>query len=333
MFVRVFFLFLFSFSSLLNAAGQNFLGDTLSEGEQFASTTVSLSDWYAAADYVNNASVEAIDDLQRGFSDANHKGYDFKTFLTYAYGFTKDISIGFKYGYTYQKNEASIASNEGAGFEGDWITEGGSDFTLLGAYRLDESSAVNVFLDLPMCSSSAVESVCNSKLATPDNSTQVGSSGGQGKGYYRIGGAISSNWITEMDTHWMGSLFMSAALSDKIAGEKVSAPFTYGATFGAVMPIRQNHAWTGTLTLTRMLEYSGYSSQAQTKVSFGDQSSLMLKGEYLWDFMGSLQLRPFVHMGMVQAPAQAFLSGGQRRVIEYTSGTKVTLGTELRATF
>lgn len=333
MLVRVFFLILFSFSSLTIAAGQNFLGDTLSQGEQFASTTVSMSDWYAGGDYVDNATVEAIDDLQRGFSGASHKGYDFKTVLTYGYGLSKDISIGFKYGYTYQKDETSIDSSDGAGFEGDWVSEGGSDFTVLGAYRLDESSAVNVFLDLPMCSSTSVESVCNSKLATPDNATQVGTSGGQGKGIYRMGGAVSSNWITEMDTHWMGSLFVSAALSDKIAGEKVSAPFTFGASFGAIMPIKQNHAWTGSIKLSRMLEYSAYSSQAQTKVSYGEHSSLLIRGEYLWDFMSNLQLRPFVNMAMVQAPTQAFMSGGQRRVIEYTSGTKVTLGTELRATF
>lgn len=333
MLVRVFFLFIFGFSSLLHAAGQNFLGDTLSQGEQFVSTTVSMSDWYAGGDYVDDATVDAIDDLQRGFTNANHKGYDFKTFLTYAYGVTQDISIGFKYGYTYQKDEASIGSNEGAGFEGEWVSEGGSDFTLLGAYRLDESSAINVFIDFPICSSPDVKSLCSSKLATLDNSTQVGTSGGQGKGFYRMGSAVSSNWITDVGTHWMGSLFVSAALSDKVAGQKVSAPFTYGGTFGAVMPIKQNHAWTGSLTLSRMLGFSGYSSQAQVKTTFGDHSSLALKGEYLWDFMGSLQLRPFLSLAMVQAPAHTFYSGGQRRMIEYTSGTNVTLGTELRATF
>ena len=324
---------LFSFSSLSFAAGQNYMGDTLAQGQQFASTTVSMSDWYAGADYVNDATIGAIDDNERGFSDANKKGYDFQTVLTYMYGLTKDISLGFKYGYTYQKDETSIASNEGAGFEGDWVTEGGSDLTILGAYRLDESSAVNVFLDLPVCSASSISSVCSTKLATPDNSTQVGSSAGQGKGIYRLGGSMAANWITEMDTHWMGSLFTSMAISDEVAGEKVTAPFTYGASFGAILPIKQNHAWTGSLTLSRMMEYSIYSPQAQGKVKYGEHSSLVIRAEYLWDFMAKLQLRPFVNLAMVQEPAMAFTSGGVRRSIEYTSGSKVTLGAELRATF
>jgi hypothetical protein len=324
---------LISFSSLSNAVGQNFLGDTLTQGQQFVSTSISMSDWYAGAEYVDDASVAAIDDLDRGFSDANKKGYDFKTVLTYKYGVTKDITLGFKYGYSYQKDEASIASAEGAGFEGDWITEGGSDLTLLGVYRLDESSSVDVFIDLPICSASAFESACSTKLAASENTTRIGSSGGQGKGYYRVGGAISSNWVTVMDTHWMGSLFTSMALSDEVYGEKVSAPFTYGATFGAIMPIKQNHSWTGSLTHSRMLGYSSYNPQVQDKVSYSDHSSLVIRGEYLWDFMARLQLRPYVDLAMVQEPTIIFTSAGQRRSIEYTSGSKVTLGAELRATF
>ena len=82
-----------------------------------------------------------------------------------------------------------------------------------------------------------------------------------------------------------------------------------------------------------MLEYSSYNTQAQGKVSYGEHSSLVLRGEYQWDFMSKVQLRPFVDLAMIQDPAVSFTSGGQRRTIEYTSGTKVTIGTELRATF
>ena len=318
---------------MTNAAGQYILGDTLAQGQQFASTTVSMSDWYAGAEYIDNASIEGIDDLDRGFSSANKKGYDFKTFLTYKYGFTKDITVGFKYGYTYQKDEASIASSEGAGFAGDWVTEGGSDFTLLGTYRLDETSSLDMFIDFPVCSASSLESVCSTQLASSENTTRIGTSGGQGSGYYRVGGAISSNWITVMDTHWMGSLFTSMALSDEVSGEKVSAPFTYGATFGAIRPIKQNHSWTGSISLSRMLEYSSYNSQAQGKVNYGNHSALAVKVEYLWDFMAKVQLRPYANFAMMQEPTITFTSGGQRRSIEYTSGSKVTLGAELSATF
>jgi hypothetical protein len=324
---------LFSFSSLVSAAGQNFLGDTLSEGQQFASTSFSMSDWYVAADYVNDATVTGIDELDRGFSAANSKGYNFKTSLTYQYGISDNISVGLKYGYIYQKDESNIDGAQGASFEGDWVTEGGTDLTLLGKYRLEEGTSIDVFIDVPICSSSDAEGLCKAKLATLDNPTQVGLAGGQGKSFYRVGGAMSSNWITAMDTHWMGSVFASAAVSDKIDEEKVTAPITYGATFGAIMPIKQNHMWTGTLTLTRMLKYSSYSVQAQDEVKYSAQSSLVLKGEYLWDFMSKVQLRPFAEFGMVQLPTQAFYSDGIRRTIEYTSGSKITIGAELRATF
>jgi hypothetical protein len=333
MWFRFISIFLFSFSSLLNAAGQNFLGDTLSQGQQYASVTVSMSDWHSSGDYVNDATITGIDDSLRGFSDGNTKGYDFKTLLTYKYGLSRDFSMGIKYGYIYQKDEMNIDSAESAKYKGDWITEGGTDLTILAGYRLGESSSLDAFIDLPICSSEDLKGLCQNKLATLDNANQVGKAGGQGKGFYRFGGALSSNWITEMDTHWMGSIFASAAVSDNIDGQKVAAPFTYGASFGSVRPIKQNHMWTGTLTLTRMYDYVSYSTQAQAKVKYSQHSRLAFKGEYLWDFMPNMQLRPFAEFAMVQLPTQSFISEGQRRSIEFTSGTHVTLGAVISTTF
>ncbi|MFT6153873.1 MAG: hypothetical protein ACJAYK_000751 [Crocinitomicaceae bacterium] len=324
---------IFSFSSLINAQGQNFLGDTLAQGQQFVSVEVSMSDWYSGGDYVNNASTTGINDSLRGFSSANTKGYGAKTLLIYKYGLTQDISLGVKYGYNYQKNEMNIESFEGGAFTGDWIIEGGSDLSILGAYGLDESSSVDFFIDLPICSSEKLKGLCQNKLATPDNAIQMGESGAQGKGFYRFGMSLSSNWITEMDTHWMGSIFASAASSDKINGQKVTAPFTYGASFGSVSQIKLNHAWTGMLRLTRMFDYVSYSTQAQAKVKYNDHSRLAFTGEYLWDFMPNAQLRPFVEFAMVQLPTQSFNSEGQRRSIEFTSGTNVIIGLILNTTF
>lgn len=327
------FFILFSFSSLLNAAGLNYLGDTLDQGQQFASTSVSLSDWHFSGDFVSIANINPLDDNSRGFRGTNNNRSDFKTTLTYMYGFTSDISLGLKYGYVYQEDDASIETNDFEGLEGDWVTEGGTDLTLLGSYRLSQGTSLDLSLQLPVCSAEAISAICTSKLPVPGNSTQSGNSGGQGKGYYRLGGALSANWVTAMDTHWMGSGFAYITLADDVFGEKVSSPFTYGAKFGFIMPVKENHGWTGTLSIIRMFEYSAYSNQLQTQVNFGQHSTLAITGEYLWDFMDRLQLRPYAEFAMVQRPTEKFVTNDEERLMEFTSGTKVTLGAELRATF
>lgn len=325
-------------STVSYSAGQNFRGDTLAQGQQFASTSMSLTDWYYAADFIGNTALfdsegEPIQDPARNYADAKGKGYDFKTTLTYMFGLTNDLTLGIQYGYVYQKDETSIDSTLGGDIEGDWVTEGGTDLTFNGKYRLDETTSADAFLQIPVCSSSAASDFCNSKLPLPENSQQDGYSGGQGKGYYRFGGGVSSHWITEMDTHWMGSLFAAATISDDVAGNKVSSPFTYGASFGGIFPIQQNHQWTIELMIERMMAHKAYSPQVQQEVSFSEHGIVSVKGEYLWDFMARLQLRPFARMEMVQNPSLKFTRNGVGQRLEYTAGTRVTLGAELRATF
>jgi len=317
----------------VHAAGQNFPGDTLAQGEQFVSTSFSMSDWHYAADFVSDATIDTIDDTERGYENASNKGYDFQTKITYLIGITSDITAGIRTGYAYQKDEASIDASAGAELEGDWVSEGGTDLTLIGKYRLDESTSADVELQLPVCSANDLSDVCSSKFAIPENSQQEGRSGGQGDGYYQLRGALSSHWLTETDSHWMGSLFASATLSDDVFGQKASAPFSYGAMFGGVFPLKQNHQWIGAITLNRMLSYSAYSVQAQTEVDYSDQSSLVLSAEYLWDFMSQFQLRPFASLALVQQPTLEFTTNNRARVIEYTTGTKFTMGAELRASF
>ena len=325
-------------SSFSYSAGQNFPGDTLSQGQHFASSSMSMSDWHYSAEFVGNAEFfdsegDLIEDPARNYASANNKGYDFVTRLTYMVGLTRDISIGLQYGYVYQKDEAKVDSLLGGDIEGDWKTEGGTDLTLMGKYRLDESTSADAFVQIPVCSSDAASDFCNSNLPVPENSQQVGSSGGQGNGFYRLGGGVSSNWITVMDTHWMGSLYGAATISDDVEGNKVSSPFTYGATFGGIFPIRQNHMWTGELKVERSMSYTSYSPQIQKEVKYGEHGSVQFKGEYLWDFMSQVQLRPFAIFAMVQQPTLRFERNGIAQRIEYTAGTKLTLGAEIRATF
>ena len=81
------------------------------------------------------------------------------------------------------------------------------------------------------------------------------------------------------------------------------------------------------------MAHSAYSPQVQQEVSYGEYGSVSFKGEYLWDFMSRLQLRPFAIFAVVQQPSLKFTRNDIRQRLEYTGGTKITLGAELRATF
>lgn len=326
-------LLLSALSSVIFAKPLNLPGDMLSAGEQFASTRITMSDWYNSADFIGDSTPIPIDDTQRAFSDANHKGYGFSTQLTYVLGLSEDINLGLRYGYRYEKNEASIDSAAAAEIEGDWINEGGTDLTLLGRYRLHSGTSVDVEFQMPICSASSFSSLCTSNLAVPENSQQTGRDGGQGDGYYRLKTGVASNWVTEMDTHWLGDAYMAITLADDVFGEKVSSPFVFGASFGGIFQLEKNHQWVGKLSVQRMLEYSGYSEQLQTQVNYAQQSQVAFDFEYLWDFLGPLQLRPFAQLAIVQLPTQSFYVNNKKRSLEYTAGTQVTLGAEIRASF
>lgn len=309
----------------------NFPGDMLSAGQQHAKTEVSVSDWYAGGNYIDDASVAAIDDLDRGIVDARGKGYGFLTQLTYMMGLSSDLNLGLRYGYVYEKSNGSIDGDSGNNLEGNWVNEGGTELSVLANMRVNDLAIWENEIQLPICSGSS--SVCKTRLAAPQNSQQSGRSGGQGQGFLAIKTGLAANWFTEMDTHFLGRVYTSAALSDKVDGEKVSAPITFGASFGTIMPLQLHHQLTGTLSLDYMLDYSAYSTQVQSKVDYSSQSRVSFKTEYLWDVLNNVQVRPFVDLAVVQRPSETFRVNGQRARIEYTAGTQVTFGAQLSAAF
>ena len=320
-------------SGMASAAQLNYFGDMLSAGQFSAANSTTMKDSHSSAEYVADSRDNATDDLLRGYSDANRKGYGFANEITLMYGITDNINLGMRYGYAFDKHDTKIDSASAAAQEGDWRSEGGTDVSILGKYKLSEGTAVDMELQLPVCSAEAMSDLCTSKLAIPENSEQAGRSGGQGKGYYKVKTAIGSNWLTEMDTHWQGQIYGAITLADDVFGEKVSSPFTYGASFGAVMPIKKHHQWTGTLSIHRMLEHTAYSEQLQREVSYGMHSRTSFTAEYMWDFMHRLQLRPFADLSIVQRATEKFQINGLDRTLEYTAGTEVTIGAEISATF
>lgn len=324
-------LFLAFISQYSSAQALNFPGDMLAPGQHQIMTKVAATDWYAGGDYIDDATIAAIDDLDRGIADSRAKGHGFVTQLTYMTGLSADLNLGLRYGYVYEKSNGSVDDESGDEIEGNWVNEGGTELSLLGNMRLNRLAIWENEVQLPLCSESS--SICKTRLASPKNSQQSGRSGGQAQGFFAVKTGIAANWFTEMDTHFLGRVYTSAALSDKVEGEKVSAPVTFGASFGSIVPLQLHHQLVGTLSVDYMLEYSAYSTQVQTKVDYGTQSRVSFQMEYLWDVLSQVQIRPFVDLAVVQRPSETFVLDGQRSSLEYTAGTQVTLGAQLSAWF
>ncbi len=309
----------------------NYPGDMLPAGQQEVSTHLSMTDRYAGGNYIDDASLAAIDNLDRGIVPARHKGYGFQTDVKYLMGISSDLNVGFQYGYEYTKSNGGIDSDAGNEIEGEWVNEGGTDIRLLANVRMTELAIWENELQLPICS--ADSSVCKNRVASADNSVQSGQSGGAAQGLLAYKAGLAANWLTEMDTRWLGRAYGSAALSEEVDGKKVSSPITFGASLGTVMPLAMHHQLVGTLAMDYMFDYSAYSAQIQQKVDYGKQSRVSFKLEYLWDVMNQLQLRPYMGVSITQLPSETFVIDGQRRRLEYTGGTQVTLGAQLSASF
>ncbi len=346
-------------NSTASAAALDLPGDTLVKGQQFIGSETSISDWHYAATFVSDTDTVSegekcrteeetdvgdiapctLDDSARGIADGNNNGYDFGTSITYLYGVTSDIAVGVRYGYQYEKDDSDIDSGApaAADLQGDIQNEGGTDVALMGMYRIVDGVALTVDLVLPICSSDSASSLCNSDRAQPDNDSSSGASGGQGNGYYQLSGELAANWLTELDTRWYGRVFSSITLSDDVMGKKASSPFIYGFGFGNAYSAFGNHNFLTEITLVRAMEYSAYSDQVQADVRYSRGSSLAMKTDYLWNWLPNVQIRPFLDIALVQQPSMRFESEFEEttdsRGLEYSTGTHITLGAQLRANF
>jgi len=315
------------------AAALNFPGDTLAKGQQFVSSNMGMGDWHYSGEYIGVATVDEKENSQRGIVGANNNGYSFSTVINYLYGVNDDLSVGLSYGYRFDKEDSEISGTQAPSLQGELKSEGGTDVSLLGVYRLLDGIAASASLVLPMCSASAVDAVCNSEPAKPKNSVSEGESGGQGGGFYQLNGELAANWLSEEDGRWFARLFSSITLSDTVFGNKASSPFVYGFGIGHAFSVFENHNLITQFKLTRGLQYSAYSEQVQADVSFSESSTLGFKTEYVWTWLPNVQVRPFVDVAIVQRPDMKFVSEEVDRSIEFTGGTYVTLGAQLRASF
>ena len=343
-------------NSTASAAALDLPGDTLVKGQQFVGSETSMSDWHYAAKFISDTdtvsygetkcpdSEEAdgsctLEDKDRGIVDGNNNGYDFGTSITYLYGLTSDIAVGVRYGYQFEKDDSDINSDAAAAadLQGDIQNEGGTDVAIMGMYRFADGIALTLDLQLPICSADSSESLCNSDRARPSNDSSSGASGGQGSGYYQLSGELAANWLTELDTRWYGRIFSSVTLADDVMGYKSSSPFIYGFGFGHAYSAFGGHNLLTELTLVRALEYSAYSDQVQADVRYSRQSSLAIKTDYLWNWLPNVQVRPFIDFALVQQPNMRFETefedNTESRGLEYSAGTHITMGAQVRASF
>ncbi len=330
----------FSISTLIcalaaqaNASPLNLPGDTLAKGQQYFSSSMSMGDWHYSGDYIGVATIEEKENSQRGIVGSKNNGYQFSSVLNYLYGFSEEISVGVRFGYRFEKEDSSIEGTQAPGLQGELKSEGGTDVSILGVYKFQDGTSLSVDLVMPVCSASASESVCNSKPSKPKNTVSEGQSGGQGDGYYQLNGELAVNWLTVEDTYWYATAFSSITLSDDVFGNKASSPFVYGFSMGHAYSMGDGHNFITEFKLARALQYSSYSEQVQAEVNYSEQSSLGLKTQYIWKWLPTVEVRPFVGVAIVQQPNMKFVSNDVDRRLEYTGGTFVTLGAQLRASF
>jgi len=320
-------------SSTVLSAPLNYPGDMLSAGQQQVSTEISVVDRYVSGDYIDNANKDFTEILERDITSANRKGYGFRGELSYWFGVHNDINVGVRYGYAYDKYETSIAGSQGDAYEGDWKNEGGTDITLLGKYRYAKNTAIELELTIPACSGSDKQALCSSRLGRPQNSTQSGISGGQGEGMFQVKTGIAANWVTPMDTHWAGRVYIKGGVSSDVDGQKVASPIALGGSFSGIFSLAENHQWMLSLGVERAFTYSAFSQQVQQRAEYSTGSQLGINIDYIWDFMPQLQLKPFIHVKTVQVPGERFKVDGQWRKLEYSAGTNTSFGASLNAYF
>lgn len=329
--------YLISLSMLLTgsvtAAPLNYPGDMLSAGQQTIITEVAVSDWYASGEYINDADKDFAEVFERGIVDARTKGYGFRTLVNYWFGLSKDLNLGVRYGYAYDKHDVEVGGNEAIEYNGEWKNEGGTDIDLMAKYRYNDISVFEAELRIPGCQGSSSGALCSSRLGRPGNTEQGDISGGQGQGHFSMKLGMAANWVTPMETHWAARAYIEGGISDEVGNAKVQTPLQVGGSFAAIFNENSDHHWMLSLNLVRKHNYDAYSEQVQQEVDYGSASRLSIRGDYFWDVMPILQVRPFADFAIEQRANVSFVKEGVARRFEYAGGSNVTLGAEIVAHF
>ncbi|EAT11250.1 hypothetical protein HF888_00080 [Bermanella marisrubri] len=323
----------FLFAGTVSANSLDHPGDMLSTGQQTVINEVSVSDWYASGEYIDNAEKDFSEVFDRGIADARKKGYGFTTLVNYWLGVSRDLNLGVRYGYAYDKYDVEVSGNDAVAYNGEWKNEGGTDIDLMAKYRYNDISVFEAEVRIPGCQGTSRGVLCSSKLGRPGNSEQSSVSGGQGQGHFSMKLGMAANWITPMETHWAARAYVEGGISDEVGNAKVQTPIRIGGSFAAIFNENTEHHWMLSLNLMRQHNYDVYSEQVQQEVDFGSASRLSIRGDYFWDVMPILQVRPFAEFAIEQHPNASFDKDGVARRFEYSGGSHVKLGAQLVAHF
>ena len=303
-------------------AGQvNLPGDMVSSGGHYIKLDNAYSEWQTSGEFITNSSALDEDDRQQ-YSVRDH-GNRWQHSLTYFFGLTDNWNLGLEQGYAESRWHHSQEDDALNPTEGSFESAGETDLTLLLRYGLAKGASLNFDLSPPIAGANQARS----------NTTDSGQQGDEGRGYTQLGTEVAANWITELGTHWLGSIRLDLTTRDKVNGEGVTGPWCAAFNFGSNISLTESQNLVFQWHLMRGFPYKSYNAALDKEISYGDQSRFGFNTEYQWDLTDSLQLQSYLKLAMTQPPVQKFSQAGAKQRVELTGGTYTTLGLALKAEF
>lgn len=295
----------------------NLPGDTLSAGSSHVLFENRFSEWQSSGDYLDNTTT--LDADERNEYTVRGHGNRWEHLLTYQYGITDRWSLGIQQGYAESRWRHSIDDNANTASEGRFESAGETDSKLFVQQGLAEGVAMTYDLSIPSAGANQAQS----------NGTQ----GDEGLGYTQAGIEIGANWLTELNTHWLGRARLDANTRQTVNGEAVSGPWCISVEFGSNLVLKDDQALVLTWHLMNGFPYTSYDKSLGRDVKYGDQNRFGFNSEYQWNLTSWMQVQGYLNLAMTQPAVQKFKMGGVQQRVEEAGGTYTTLGLALKADF
>ncbi len=303
------------------AGAVNLPGDMPAAGGHYLHFDNQYSEWQTSGSYLTNSA--ALDADDRTTYDARSHGNRWRHSLTYIYGLHQDWAVGVNQGYAEARWHRSVNDEGLSTMEGSFEQAGETDLTLIGQYRLAPGAAITTEFSPSIAGANPARS----------NTTDTGQQGDSGRGYSLLGVELAANWVTELGTHWLGSLRLDTTTREKVNGHGVSGPWCLAVNFGSQVNVAKDHNLVFVWHLMRGFPYKSYNASLDTDISYGDQSQFGFSTRYQWDLTAQLQLQSYLNLAMTQPAVEKFSNEGEKQRIELTGGTDTTLGLALKAEF
>lgn len=295
----------------------NLPGDTLPAGSSHILFENEFSEWQSSGDYLD--STTSLDADDRNEYTVRGHGNRWQHSLTYLFGITDQWAIGMEQGYGESRWHQSIGDDGVGSGEGSFESAGETDSTIIVQQKVADGVALTYDLAPPTAGANQAQS----------NGTQ----GDEGRGYTQLGAEVGANWLTELNTHWIGRARLDATTRETVDGEAVSGPWCIEVEFGSNLTLKDDQALVLTWRLMNGFPYTSHDATLGRDVNYGDQSQFGFNSEYQWNLTSWMQLQGYLNLAMTQPAVQKFKVGGVKQRIEEAGGTYTTLGLALKAEF